>query len=474
MGVLTAAGYTLKLNLPTVSFLYLLVVVLQSLLGDFPSSATLSVICFLCLNYFFVQPLFSFRVSDASDTTALIAFLITGLVITRLTSRAQQAAISEKSQREATNRLYDLARELLALNPEAEVRGALLNMFRSHFKLRAISFFDADSANLRVLGESTDLGERTRAAYIGKREHHEPIGGVSIHLIPSGRGTMGAIGFEGLQDSELIARPLAALAEIVLERSAAFRRASRAVATTEAEIFRGAVLDALAHEFKTPLTTILTAAGALKEESGLPPEKMELLEAVESETFRLSQLTSRLLRLAQLDREEVTPQLELIDITEIVKSMVEQYAQRVPDRRLHLVASETHPVLGDRELLWLGLGQLIDNACKYSLPKSEITVSIEAKDEMIAIHVWNSGTSIPSSERNRIFERFYRGQATRSATPGSGLGLYVARKIAVAHRGTLDLDEPSEAALGTGFRFVIPCLGKELIHDSQIQPVSGR
>src|SRR5215813_7801577 len=144
VAVLTAFGYVLKLNLPTVSFLYLLVVVLQSLLGDFRSSATVSVICFLCLNYFFVQPLFSFSVSDASDTIALIAFLITGLVITRLTSRAQQAAISEKSQREATTRLYDLARELLALNPEAEISEALLHMLRSHFKLHAISFFDAD------------------------------------------------------------------------------------------------------------------------------------------------------------------------------------------------------------------------------------------------------------------------------------------------------------------------------------------
>ena len=90
------------------------------------------------------------------------------------------------------------------------------------------------------------------------------------------------------------------------------------MAATEVEIFRCAVLDALAHEFKTPLTTILTAAGGLKEAGALSAEELELADVVESEAFRLGQLTSRLRRLARLDREEVQPQMELIDITEIV------------------------------------------------------------------------------------------------------------------------------------------------------------
>jgi CheY-like chemotaxis protein len=123
--------------------------------------------------------------------------------------------------------------------------------------------------------------------------------------------TTGAIGFEGLRELN-VAGALAALATIMTERLRAYEQASHAVVATEAELFRGAVLDALAHEFKTPLATILTAAGGIREAGPLRPEQLELAHAVESEVSRLEQLTTRLLRLARLDREEVKPQMELI------------------------------------------------------------------------------------------------------------------------------------------------------------------
>src|SRR5208282_6802738 len=97
-------------------------------------------------------------------------------------------------------------------------------------------------------------------------------------------------------------------------------------------------------------------------------------------------------------------------------------------------------VMADPELLRLALSQLLDNAVKYSLPDSEIKVEIEARGEMIYVRVSNSGSSIAAAEQQRIFERFYRGAEARRFTSGSGLGLYVARKIALAHGGMLDLD----------------------------------
>jgi two-component system sensor histidine kinase KdpD len=473
VGIVTGLSFAVRLNLATVSFLYLIIVVLQSLLADFSSSAVVSVICFLCLNYFFVPPLFSLRVSDASDTMALMAFLTTGLVITRLTSRAQNAANAERLQRESKTQLYELARQLLALKPETGIETGLLQQFRSCFGLRAVCLFEGASANLHLEGHSLDLAEKTRSAYIERRDFQDVAAGIAVRLIPAGDGAIGAIGFQGLQDCHLNADPLAALAEIVVERSAAFRRASQAVAATEAEIFRGAVLDALAHEFKTPLTTILTAAGGLKETGALSAAQRELADVVESEAFRLGQLTSRLLRLARLDREEVKPQIKLIDIAEIVEAMVDQYAHRWTDRQLHLKKASKLSVLGDRELLWLALGQLIDNACKHSRSGSEVTVSVESMNSAIAIHVWNSGPSIPERERSRIFDRFYRGESARKLTPGSGLGLYVARKIAIAHGGDLALEERSENNSGAGFVFTISNSREELVNDPAIQAISN-
>ena len=101
------------------------------------------------------------------------------------------------------------------------------------------------------------------------------------------------------------------------------------------------------------------------------------------------------------------------------------------------------------------MGELLDNACKYSLPGSEITVAVEPKGGMIFIRVTNSGSSILDSEQQRIFERFYRGEQARRFSAGSGLGLYVARKIAVAHGGQLDLDV-EQLSEGVTFCLALP------------------
>ena len=270
---------------------------------------------------------------------------------------------------------------------------------------------------------------------------------------------------------ELTAGPLSALATILVERCYTFDQTTRATAATETEIFRGAVLDAFTREFKTPLATILTAASGLRELGGLRPEQVELARAVEFEASQLSQLTSRLLRLARLEREEVRPNMEFTELREVIESLVEQYSERWPDRKFSLSNAARVEVMADRELLRLGLGQLLENACKYSQPDAEITAGVQATDKEIAVRIWNSGSSIPFTERARVFDRFYRGAEVREFTAGSGLGLYVARKIAIVHGGELDL-ERSDGKRGTAFRFSIVPPGKRIDHDPKVQRAS--
>jgi len=116
--IATFACFAFRVNFG-VSFIFLIIVVLQSLAGDFVSSVIVSVVAFLCLNYFSVPPIFSLTVSDPSDTLSLISFLITGLVITRLIARARKATDSAALQRVRTTRLYELAQQLLASDPNA-------------------------------------------------------------------------------------------------------------------------------------------------------------------------------------------------------------------------------------------------------------------------------------------------------------------------------------------------------------------
>ena len=232
----------------------------------------------------------------------------------------------------------------------------------------------------------------------------------------------------------------------------------KASAAAQAELFRGAILDALAHEFKTPLATILTAAGGLREVGPLGPGQSELAEMIETEAARLAGLTSRVLGTSQLDKEQVKLRLDRTDMSELVVNLVQQYAQQCADREF-FVASRTSAteVLADSDLLQLALRQLLDNACKYSPPGSAVKVSLELRNERAAVRVLNSGNLIPADERTRIFERFYRGVEARHLASGSGLGLYFADKIVRAHGGSMELeDETVSAGAGTVFRLTLP------------------
>jgi two-component system sensor histidine kinase KdpD len=457
--MVTFVCYGLGLNLTAAGFLYLIIVVLQSLLGDFVSSAIVSIIADLCLNFFFVPPLFSFRVSDSSDTWALIAFLITGLVITRLMTQVRREAETSELHRHEMKLLYELAQRLLALDPDDVVMTKAVGLFREVFQIQAVCLYDGANAELYSDGESRNgLAGRTRAAYISHRDSGDNA--VFIRCLRAAGKTTGAIGLDGLHDAELTAGPLTALAAAMLERVRVFRDASHAAAAAQAEVFRGAILDALAHEFKTPLATIVTAAGGLRATGGLRSEQLELAEMAEMEASQLGLLTSRLLRIARLDHEQVKPQLELTDVASLVAQLADQYSKRT-DREISLVneVPSVH-VLADCELLRLALRQLLDNACKYSPAGSIIKVAVEQQQESVCLRVWNSGSLVLSSERARIFERFYRGSEARHLAPGTGLGLYVARKIVQAHGGDLDLE--TDVSEGTSFRLTLPIVSQTL------------
>jgi two-component system, OmpR family, sensor histidine kinase KdpD len=283
VGLVTFICYGLGLNLTITGFLYLIIVVLQSLIGDFVSSAAVSIIADLCLNFFFIPPIFSLRVSDSSDIWALISFLVTGLIITRLTTQLRREAEMSELQRHEMKLLYELAQRLFALDPREEMLPKSAALFRTVFGLRAACLYDGINAELHSDGDSqTGLADRTRAAYISRQDSDDAVSRVITRVLRAAGNIMGAIGFEGLRDAELTAGPLAELAAAMLERARVFRDASHADAAAQAEVFRGAILDALAHEFKTPLATIGTAAGGLRETGGLRPEQLELAEIAET------------------------------------------------------------------------------------------------------------------------------------------------------------------------------------------------
>lgn len=457
VAVLTLVCFRSHLDLASTIPLYLLLVVVHSLAGDFRSSAIISALAAGCMDFFFTQPLFSLRMTNPLNGLALVAFLITALVITRLVTRVRKEGTSARLQKERLARLYQLSQQLLALEPEAAIGEMFLAPFHRLFGVIAVCVFDADSAESYISGDSKHaLTERTRDAFIRGEDIDDAKAQVAVRCLRVGGKITGTIGFEGLQDARETIGPLTALTTALMERTKAFREASAASAAQQTETYRSAVLDALAHEFKTPLATILAAAGGLRAVGPLAAEQMELADTVENEAARLGSLTSRLLRTARLDREEVKPKLELINVYSLVSHLAGVYSTRSRDRKIVLTSQrEVIEVMADPELLRLTLGQLVENACKYSQPDSTIRIGIEREKDFVAIRVSNSGSGIPQHERHQVFKRFYRGANARNSTSGSGLGLYVARKIALAHGGALDL-EPAKPDHGVAFCLKMP------------------
>jgi two-component system sensor histidine kinase KdpD len=450
--------------------LYLLVVLLSSLSGDLISSAVIALFAAASLDYFFVTPLFSFTVSNPLNILALVSFLVTSLIVATLVSRVRAEAKAAKLQKERLDCLYRLAQHLLAMEPEMVVGARFLEPFEGVFGLTAACIFDPVTAEAHTVGQARrSLIDRTRDAYIFEQDFDDHEQGIAARRLQVRGRITGAIGFEGLEDPELTAGPLVALAATLQERTRAFRDASDSAAAAQVEIYRTAILDALAHEFKTPLATILAAAGGLGEAGPLGPGQQEMAETIESEAARLGNLTSRLLHIARLDREDVHPQMETMSLTPLIVQIVNQYSRVPSDRRIFLdQRDDIFEVVADPELLRLAFSQLLDNACKYSLPGSGITVRMERRGSFIAIKVSNSGSSIPTGEQHRIFERFYRGTEARRFTSGSGLGLYVARKIALAHSGALDLETGRSSHDCVTFCLSIPRAENDLAHAAAI------
>ena len=435
-GAITVAAFTyfayqLKLNVASTGFLYLLVVVFLAMVSGFWEATVVSIAAVTCLNYFFVPPVFTFVVADPQNWVALGAFELTALVVSRLSTSVKRQAEAEARHRLLVERLYELSRRILLLdrrNPAGPgIEGLVQEIFHVRATVRPPGSAFSETLPTRLLGSPLD-----------------PI----AELVFS----------SGNLDAPT-ADAIASLAAIALERARSFDAESRAEAARQSEELRAAVLDALGHAFKTPLTVIRAASSGLLDAGRLAGSDAEMLTLIDQESERLSQLTSRLLQAARIDRAQVHP-LRL-SIATLVEEVLAGYREQLRGRKLQIsIEPPDLTVDADRELLSIGVGQLVDNAAKYSPAGSPVEVSAARQGNEIVISVHNEGPPISAADHERIFERFYRAEESKLRAPGTGLGLSIAKQTAEAHGGRLWVT--SEEDKGTTFFFAIPREGRKL------------
>jgi two-component system sensor histidine kinase KdpD len=231
--------------------------------------------------------------------------------------------------------------------------------------------------------------------------------------------------------------------------------AHRAELLRQSEEFKSTVLDALAHELKTPLTSLKASVSALRFEAGVAPPQAELLSIIEEETDRLNRLISEILQMARLEAGKLRLNREPIAAAELIARAVQSSQQLVNGRVLDLrLAPGLPPVSADEDLAQTVLRHLLDNAAKYSAPGEPIVIRAESAEGQVRISVADRGPGLAEEELARVFERHYRGPRTRDAVPGLGIGLAIARDIVAAHGGRIWAEStPRE---GTTVTFTLP------------------
>ncbi|HEX9493218.1 MAG TPA: ATP-binding protein, partial [Thermoanaerobaculia bacterium] len=217
-------------------------------------------------------------------------------------------------------------------------------------------------------------------------------------------------------------------------------------------------LSIASHELRTPVTSIkgyTQLAKTLIRENDLPTSE-EYLDIALDQIDRMSRLIVELLDVSRIETGRLEIRREPIPWVQFVRDMVNRHHTAVSDRRFHLNVPNTDAfVTGDRDRLEQVLGNLLENAVKYSPEGSEIFVDVQERGDQIVTSVCDRGIGIPSDELSQVFERFHRGRQVSSTNYGGlGLGLYIAKEIVDRHSGGIWVE--SKEGSGTTFFFTLP------------------
>jgi two-component system sensor histidine kinase KdpD len=273
-------------------------------------------------------------------------------------------------------------------------------------------------------------------------------------VVRLGTVPVGALVVRG-DTSPLTNNAIASLIAITFDRYRAFANESRIETERRTEQLRATVLDSLAHAYKTPLTAIRAASTGLGEMGKLSAAQAELVALIDEQTSLLNDLTTRLLTTARLDVGEVKIQATPVGVAALIEEVVASLRDRLASMKVVIdIKDDNLVVCCDRQLMVMLLTQYIDNACKYSIYGTAITIRAVHSNAEVIFSVHSFGPVIPMADRERIFNRYYRSSTHSNRTAGTGIGLSVAKRVAVIHGGYVWVT--SEEVEGTTFFAAIP------------------
>jgi len=451
----------LPLNPTTVALTFLLLVLLVASRWGLTLAITTAIAATLAFNFFFLPPLGTFTISDPQNWVALLAFLISAIVASRLSERARRETLNATRRRKEVERLYVLSQRLLATENVIELLNSIPRFVCDAFGLRAAAMYVPSRKEVYRTGiEHPELTAEQLEAVSGRGEPVVDQERLLCYVpLRIGVKPVGSLGLVGAVLSRETLEAVGSLIAISIERAGAVETLTRNEAARESENLRSALLDSVTHEFRTPLTAIKVSITSLLSPDPISDEgRYELLTVINEETDRLNRLVGEAAEMARLDAHQVELRCEPHSVREIVTAALEASKQCMATREVKLQIPETLPrVRVDQERIAEVLVQLLENAAKYSPADTPITIAAEPAGKMVRISVADHGAGIDDLEQSLIFDKFYRGRDQRYRVQGTGMGLAIAKAIVEAHHGTIDVT--SQLGSGSVFHFTVPAAG---------------
>jgi two-component system sensor histidine kinase KdpD len=492
VGAVTAAIAALgPLHLANASMLYLVVVLLAAVtLGRAP--AILSAFgAFLATNFFLVEPRFTFAVANPEEWITLLLLLLTAVITGQVAAGQERRAEEAEEHARAARLLYEVA--LLMAEPNlARAVESVAERVRTELTVPAlrIDVIGSDgvrrataSAGDRVALEALELGVGSgsevlvaggsaagaegSSRWVRVRPPHGRGAGSSQHRvlrvpIRAPHGNAGEIALAVAPRSELDAASIRLLEALSPQLWPAVERARLRDEAMQGEVLRradqakSALLDAVSHDLRTPLSSIIASAGSLlqSEVNWADAERGAFAQAIQQEAERLDRIVGNLLDLSRLESGELQPDRGWYEPIALIHDVVGRLRPLIGTHPIRLdLPDELPPVLLDYSKVDQVLSNLVENAAKYSPSGAEIGIAATVTDGSLRVTVTDGGAGIAPEALPHLFEPFFRGSRARRLS-GSGLGLAVARGLVEAHRGRIWAE--NRPGGGASFSFDIP------------------
>lgn len=464
------------LSVANLSLIFLTAVLAVAVRTRMTVAVYTAILCFLGDNFFFAPPRYTLAIANFDDVLAVSLFLIVALVCSHLATRLASQVESLRATQVQSRALLALGQRLAASTDAEGIRKAGATALAQALRGEAAILARDAGGQLQVAAfaprevalsaqdlAAADWCER-HAAQAGR--HTDTLNAAPYWMLPFGseENRLGVAALRlaadnGAPDQDQRSLALAMVQDIgqALERARLADELEGARVQGETERLRNALLSSVSHDLRSPLASMIGAAGTLASYGEKLPtgERRELLEAILSEGQRLDRYIQNLLDMTRLGHGTLKLNRDWTDVAEIVVAAVCRLRKLFPSLRVDaLLPTDTVLLFVHPALIEQALFNILENAARFSPPDEAVQVMVRGEGDRLLIDISDRGPGIPEAERALIFDMFYSVSRGDRASQGTGLGLAICRGMIGAHGGNVEA-LPRDGG-GTTVRITLP------------------